>query len=110
VLVVVASLTLRSWRRAAVITAWGIIRLDGAGSRRVADLRVEPRPRSNLPSRTANGVAWPRDVHRTNCYGAVSFTITASSAPATLLAKAADPAGRALQRRIISRCLHALAD
>jgi uncharacterized protein (UPF0548 family) len=42
--------------------------------------------------------------------GAVTFTITAFSAPATLLAKAAGRAGRAIQRRITSRYLHALAD
>jgi uncharacterized protein (UPF0548 family) len=42
--------------------------------------------------------------------GAVTFTITAFSAPATLLAKAAGPAGRAIQRRITSRYLHALTD
>jgi len=41
--------------------------------------------------------------------GAVTFTITAFSAPATLLAKAAGPAGRAIQRRITSRYLRALA-
>jgi uncharacterized protein (UPF0548 family) len=42
--------------------------------------------------------------------GAVTFTITAFSAPATLLAQAAGPAGRAIQRRITSRYLKALAD
>jgi uncharacterized protein (UPF0548 family) len=42
--------------------------------------------------------------------GAVTFTIAAFSAPATLLAKAAGPAGRAVQRRITSRYLHALTD
>jgi len=38
----------------------------------------------------------------------VTLTITGFSAPATLLAKAAGPAGRAIQRRITSRYLHAL--
>lgn len=42
--------------------------------------------------------------------GAVTFTITAFSAPATLIAKASGPAGRAIQRRIIGRYLHALAN
>jgi uncharacterized protein (UPF0548 family) len=41
--------------------------------------------------------------------GTVTFTITAFCAPATLLARAAGPAGRAVQRRITSRYLHALA-
>jgi uncharacterized protein (UPF0548 family) len=41
--------------------------------------------------------------------GTVMFTITAFSAPATLLAKVAGPAGQAVQRRITSRYLHALA-
>jgi uncharacterized protein (UPF0548 family) len=41
--------------------------------------------------------------------GVVSVTITAFFAPASLLAKAAGSAGRALQHRITSRYLHALA-
>jgi len=41
--------------------------------------------------------------------GAVTFAITAFSRPATLQAKAAGPAGRALQRHITTRYLRALA-
>jgi uncharacterized protein (UPF0548 family) len=41
--------------------------------------------------------------------GTVMFTITAFSRPATLRAKAAGPAGRAIQRRITTRYLNALA-
>jgi len=41
--------------------------------------------------------------------GTVSFTITAFSRPATLLAKAAGPAGWAIQRHITTRYLQALA-
>jgi uncharacterized protein (UPF0548 family) len=41
--------------------------------------------------------------------GAVTFTITAFSRPATLRAKAAGPAGRAIQRHITTRYLRALA-
>jgi uncharacterized protein (UPF0548 family) len=40
--------------------------------------------------------------------GTVTFTVTAFSAPATLLARAAGPAGRAVQRHITSRYLRAL--
>ncbi len=42
--------------------------------------------------------------------GAVTFAITAFSTPATPLAKAAGPAGRAIQRYITGRYLRALAD
>ena len=42
--------------------------------------------------------------------GAVSFTITAFSRPATRLARAAGPVGLAIQRHIIRRFLLALAD
>jgi uncharacterized protein (UPF0548 family) len=38
----------------------------------------------------------------------VTFTITAFSRPASLLAKAAGPVGQAVQRRITSRYLHAI--
>ena len=41
--------------------------------------------------------------------GTVSFTITAFSRPATPLAKAAGPAGRAIQRHLTGRYLRALA-
>jgi uncharacterized protein (UPF0548 family) len=41
--------------------------------------------------------------------GAVTFDITAFSRPATLSAKAAGPAGRAIQRHITTRYLRALA-
>jgi uncharacterized protein (UPF0548 family) len=41
--------------------------------------------------------------------GTVSFTITAFSRPATPLAKAAGPAGRAIQRHLTTRYLRALA-
>jgi uncharacterized protein (UPF0548 family) len=41
--------------------------------------------------------------------GAVTFTITAFSRPATLRAKVAGPAGRAIQRHIATRYLRALA-
>lgn len=41
--------------------------------------------------------------------GTVSFTITAFSRPATPLAKAAGPAGRAIQRNLTARYLRALA-
>ena len=41
--------------------------------------------------------------------GTVSFTITAFSRHATLLAKAAGPAGRAVQRYLTARYLQALA-
>jgi uncharacterized protein (UPF0548 family) len=40
----------------------------------------------------------------------VTFTITAFSRPATLLARAAGPVGRIIQRRITSRYLQALAN
>ena len=40
--------------------------------------------------------------------GTVTFTITAFSTPATALAKAIGPAGRAIQRHITTRCLRAL--
>ncbi|HEX9537858.1 MAG TPA: DUF1990 family protein [Streptosporangiaceae bacterium] len=39
----------------------------------------------------------------------MTFTITAFSRPATLLARAAGPAGRIIQRRITGRYLQALA-
>jgi uncharacterized protein (UPF0548 family) len=39
----------------------------------------------------------------------VSFTITAFSRPATPLAKAAGPAGHAIQRHLTTRYLRALA-
>ena len=42
--------------------------------------------------------------------GTVIFTITAFSTPATPLAKAAGPIGRAIQRSISTRYLRALAD
>jgi uncharacterized protein (UPF0548 family) len=42
--------------------------------------------------------------------GAVSFTVTAFSRPATRLVKAAGPAGQAIQRYIIRRFLRALTD
>ena len=42
--------------------------------------------------------------------GTVSFTITAFSRPATPLAKAAGPAGRAIQRHLTTRYLRALAN
>jgi uncharacterized protein (UPF0548 family) len=42
--------------------------------------------------------------------GEVIFTITAFSRPAVLLAKAAGPAGRAIQRHITTRYLRALAN
>jgi uncharacterized protein (UPF0548 family) len=90
----------------------------GAGAIRIAaPCRViyivdEPRRRGfaygTLPGHPERGEeAFLIEQHRD---GAVSFTITAFSTPATLLAKAAGPAGRALQRRITSRYLHALAD
>ena len=41
--------------------------------------------------------------------GAVTFTITAFSRPAGLLARAAGPAGRAIQHHITMRYLRALA-
>ena len=40
--------------------------------------------------------------------GTVTFTVTAFSAPATMLARAAGPAGRAIQRHITTRYLRAL--
>lgn len=65
-------------------------------------------PTATLPGHPERGEeAFLIEEHRD---GAVSFTITALSASATLLAEAADPAGRALQRRITIRYLHALAD
>jgi uncharacterized protein (UPF0548 family) len=42
--------------------------------------------------------------------GAVSFTVTAFSRPATRLVKAAGPVGQAIQRHITRRFLRALAD
>jgi uncharacterized protein (UPF0548 family) len=93
-----------------LMLAWGLSRIRICAPSRVVYVIDEPARRGfaygTLPGHPERGEE--AFIIRQHQDATVTFTITAFSMPATLLAKAAGPFGRAIQRRITSRYLRAI--